>query len=818
MSGITSSSHSTGAASADSRMNVIRAPVFARLAGPYTTQAIFLAALLGVACCALGAPASICPDGTDLLTPPVDVIDMTPMNAGPWPMPAQPSNLPLLKQPAQPASYKMNAIAVEPQTLRIYAGVTFTIRAVATSGSEAAEYSCDGLIVVPESQKGDNTAVLMTAIVSDANFPRSSSRVPLDSGYIRGTNLPNVVFAANYTYQYSPEFGSLYMELLTIRALLFTDSELLVVTQQQIFSVPRSALASSPTGATAYVNYVLPLPSSLTFGHDTGNGFPNPYRFDWTAAAWSPLQDRLYLATSLIYTESNQYSQTVLSTSGGTALFSYKRGTTWSTQPVKLGFYFPPGFSALAVVYSMAYVPMTSSSSGGRLVLTSAPVTSSYSSWAGVVRVTLSSGGDTTQSSVAELLGGRSTADGIEPADGTSALDAWLAGFSSSVVPLDSAGLTGALMLSGKRSSVVLWPNGTLGTIFGASPSTSVPMSAFLPVPLPAAGFGGTINAFLTTVGMYFCRPARAASVCPAGQTCTVMFPPQEPSRASCPRRLICPAGTLALPGLNISSARRMLGAQPCPQGSICVAGALMPQVCAAGFQCGQNSTHDIVEPCPRESYCPRGTHLGSDNRCNSGILCLGGAADKWGRPTGRVCPPGFRCKNNVPFPCPPGRWCGAGTAYDDSDEWSWDEPICEHMAALPVSFCRDFPDSANCSFQRNFVGVSTITPGIRGACVCPPGFLCAEGSSSPRAVPCPPGMACPLGSAFPASGCAPGYFCPEGSTNGEAHHGHRYLLSQAGLTFLQFTCEHTATSLALALAFSLRLSSLCSYRHFRIF
>lgn len=701
------------------------------------------------------AGASVCP-GETALSRPLDLIDMSGPNAGPFP------SIPNAATAAELSTSTVSAVVIDPLTLRVYASATFRIMAKDVFGSSNF-YSCDSLVVVPQFAVGNRSAVMMTALAaaaSPAALAASSPQLTLSANATAGTLLRDIVIGTVYDY-----FGPTY-ELLRVRALLFTDAELVVVTQQDIFTVDRGVLAADPAGAQARVKHFLPLPASKVLRPAPSY----PSYFDWHAAVWAPAYDSLFAATAAgtsLYAGGADLSK-------GSDVFAFKRSGSWSMPPAVLSLVAPaaPVFASVIFVRAMAYTPASDSRSSGRLAFVVSPQGLDAGLGNGVIVANISADGDWIAN--ATLLAG--------PSLGTS-----VTGFDLSAAPIDAASEPGALLLSGGGGSRVLWPNGSMTLIFSPSIDkdfepliVSAPVVTGFTVPVRAAGPGANISAIMTTQSLYLCQPPAASALCPAGRMCTIFSPPRDPLVIACPRRLFCPANTLATAPQSPSGIRRTFGVLPCPIGSICVENATTPSLCQAGRQCGQNETHDIVEPCPRKFYCPRGTGLELAAECNSAAFCVGGAADQWGRPTGGLCPAGFRCRQldsgaDERLPCPAGSWCPAVTYAGSADPTRspavpdpWDSSYCRFQAQLPINLCRDFPEHANCSgaaYWRSMLfayGMGFETP-----CACPPGYLCPEGASRPDAVPCPPGMACAAGSAFPSSGCAPGYFCRRGSTNG---------------------------------------------------
>lgn len=329
------------------------------------------------------------------------------------------------------------------------------------------------------------------------------------------------------------------------------------------------------------------------------------------------------------------------------------------------------------------------------------------------------------------------------PADGTPAAGASLNSMGH-IFPwtLGGGGGTSALVLADLGR--VVWPDGTLGSVdtqmFGSGNSVK---SSPVRLPFPQGGGRSSIDALLVASLTYVrtsdqdkslriaaCPLADGASTCPAGQPCAVLSAGEE-SPVSCPRGVLCSAGTLTLFGPN-DPCRVLVGYQDCPPGEMCADFNMSVGVpCPAGSMCRRidNATalpQYAVLPCAGGHWCPPRTQLEAESPCFGSVAAPCPA-----------CPNGTRPAGNAPCGCPPGVLCPGGSA----------EPT-----GLPTgNFC---PAGFFCTAKSEI---------LSGACA--PGYSCPEASYTVLGANvfgklggrCPAGSYCPGGSAAPID-------CPAGT------------------------------------------------------
>lgn len=331
--------------------------------------------------------------------------------------------------------------------------------------------------------------------------------------------------------------------------------------------------------------------------------------------------------------------------------------------------------------------------------------------------------------------------------------------------------------------------------------------------------------AVLPCPGGYYCPQATAPQPCAPGTRC----PGGSINADGSPTGGTCPAGSMC---------DDAGGASPCRAGSYCPSGTVTrcfgggsqctntPKLCAPGVRCPAETqradgfpsggvcppgsacfTNGTTLSCPAGHYCRNGTDAScaavapdavgcGPVACRPGMRCPGGSAFPDGLPTGGICPAGSACftTSNETFPCPPTKFCPAGSVRcpvsEGKSECNNGPPKCAMGVRCPggAATADGLPTGGICP-----AGSTCDTDGR--TLPCPPGSWCPAGTSNegePMPVRCRPGILCiggaadELGGPTPANGglapagfysvegssvpsgsCAPGYYCPEGSFTG---------------------------------------------------
>jgi hypothetical protein len=241
-----------------------------------------------------------------------------------------------------------------------------------------------------------------------------------------------------------------------------------------------------------------------------------------------------------------------------------------------------------------------------------------------------------------------------------------------------------------------------------------------------------------------------------------------------CPEGMYCHAGT----AVNMSRIDDYTTPQPCSESMYCPEGSVDPQGqggCPRGFYC----PFATKIPCPIGTYCPRDGHWdpmpcppGTFNAMVGQLKCaecpLGYICPGFGRLQPAACPPGFSCGNEgLTSPnarCPPGFFCPSGTIT--SDPFRNDTTLRPYPCA-PGSYCLggvgydevksgDFLYSQPCT-DGFYCELASVGP--KGSGLCPAGFICPSGTSSP--IPTPKGYFASSKGTVQAAACLPGYYAP---------------------------------------------------------
>lgn len=606
----------------------------------------------------------------------------------------------------------VQAFALEPQTRRLYI--------VDGRRDRIGIAAPDVLRVVPNFLQGNTTTIQMTSVLQ-----RPGVRMSNDTAV--GIRLRDIIMARA---PYDPE-QRLYLR---ISSLVFTDTELVIVTEQDVIAVSRAALAADPEGSTVTLSSVFPLPLNRSFRYKwnptaSGSSWLDG-TFNWTAAAWSPELSRLYATSYAGSAMRSMGSWPTVNAGTGMAIFSWRRtGASWerAVQHFAAGDDQAFGMSPLRLSY---LPPSPGSSDPPRLLV--GLLGSADDPTARVIFADLQNDGSiaTTRLVAGEPFGDATVATGSW-LDGAPAVGARLGyAFRAAVAAQVESGLAIVLSFAYGRDNRVVWPNGTLGTWperIGVSALSTI-------VPLRAEAAGATISALLTDIyydefgsglrlDLKLCIP-RSTQVgsgpCSPGRVCSLLTPETEPAVAPCPRRLYCSAATVNVFALEDSA--RFSTAVLCPRGFTCAEGAALPVICPAGSICIENATSSVVIPCPPGMWCPAGTSWASLKFCASVLT----------NPS--ILQQDHQCT------------CKAGVHIE-----GYDVEYPTNVLSSPLDPL----------LPRQPAGFPVI-----GACVCNAGTLCTGGTAAEEL--CPGGLYCQAGSGVPSGTCAPGYFCPEGSYTSE--------------------------------------------------
>jgi hypothetical protein len=244
------------------------------------------------------------------------------------------------------------------------------------------------------------------------------------------------------------------------------------------------------------------------------------------------------------------------------------------------------------------------------------------------------------------------------------------------------------------------------------------------PIPCPPGVYCGPGTAVSTSNPFNFSTPQPCAETmyCPEGSTSALGFGQAPPGyyspygmRLPCPAGAMCPyAGTLnpfPCPPGTFNGMVGQLNCTTCPAGYICPGfGRIDPAICPPGYVC---STLGLASPntlCPAGFYCPNGT-VTSDPFRNDTTL--------------------------RPYPCSPGTFCLAGTAY-----------------SVVKTNVQGYAQNCTAGFYCELASISAFGSGL-----CPPGFVCPTGTAVP--IPAPRGYFAEQFGSIEATQCPAGYYAP---------------------------------------------------------
>ncbi|KAM4567238.1 uncharacterized protein PAE49_010636 isoform 2-T2 [Odontesthes bonariensis] len=260
---------------------------------------------------------------------------------------------------------------------------------------------------------------------------------------------------------------------------------------------------------------------------------------------------------------------------------------------------------------------------------------------------------------------------------------------------------------------------------------------------------------------------------CPAGTYSIQMGNRYREDCLICPKGLFCQRGT-SKPSpcppstfRHLKGGRRLEDCSACPAGYFCPYSATVnPRVCGAGSYSDEGSVE--CSPCLQGHYCSNETTSEEAMRsvmvCPPGFLCSQGLARDPQR-SATLCPRGFYCPggsiNPNPIPCPNGTY-GESPGLRD------------------ISECLQCPKGKYCYTQQ-----PQEQPITRPTGVCPDGHYCPPGTGYPYTYPCQAGtyrnntldhsgeacFPCPsrhycnrLGTHVPLL-CPLGFYCPDGTS-----------------------------------------------------
>jgi hypothetical protein len=276
-------------------------------------------------------------------------------------------------------------------------------------------------------------------------------------------------------------------------------------------------------------------------------------------------------------------------------------------------------------------------------------------------------------------------------------------------------------------------------------------------------------------IGQEHCKECPAGSYCLRNTTTPFACPPGSycPAGTSSPTEFLCPNGTYSdsyslhndtqctpcTPGYYCGEPGLTAPTAKCREGYFCGGGSSVAtphesgatgiQISYTGETCVKNMNSTINDICPPGHYCPEGS--------DSPVQCPPGTnSSSTGLSHMDQCPPchrGFYCPLNgtvvATRKCLPGYYCPSGTANPSNDS----SLLCPNATMCPLGSAE--PTVCAGGYYQNEVGRATCK-------ICPPGFVCPEGTVVPRSL-CPVGQFCLAGS-YRGAYCANGTY---GATEG---------------------------------------------------
>ncbi|XP_035857407.1 zonadhesin-like [Sander lucioperca] len=272
--------------------------------------------------------------------------------------------------------------------------------------------------------------------------------------------------------------------------------------------------------------------------------------------------------------------------------------------------------------------------------------------------------------------------------------------------------------------------------------------------------------------------------ICPEGSFC------QKGTSKPSP----CPASTFR----HLKGGRRLEDCSACPAGYFCPHSATVnPRVCGTGSYSDEGSVE--CSPCLQGHYCSNETTseeaMLSVMVCPPGFLCSQGLARDPQR-SATLCPRGFYCLGGGidpnPIPCPNGTYSESPGLRDASEcvqcpegKYCYSQQPQEQPITRPTGVCphghycprgTGYPHTYPCQagqYRNNTLGhrgeACVLCPsrhycdrlGTHMPLVCPQGFYCPEGTSTPK--PCPEGtysIRSALSDGSECSPCGGGQYC----------------------------------------------------------
>uniref|UniRef100_W5M2P7 Tyrosine-protein kinase ephrin type A/B receptor-like domain-containing protein n=1 Tax=Lepisosteus oculatus TaxID=7918 RepID=W5M2P7_LEPOC len=281
-----------------------------------------------------------------------------------------------------------------------------------------------------------------------------------------------------------------------------------------------------------------------------------------------------------------------------------------------------------------------------------------------------------------------------------------------------------------------------------------------------------TVQPHSCGAGSYSDQGSAACSPCLPGHYCSH----ETTSREAMLSTMVCPAGLICSAGLDREPQRAAI---LCPKGFYCPGGSIdpNPRPCPNGTYSDQPGLRDLSDcsPCPEGKYCysDQQPHIHGlsqpTGQCPDGYYCPVGT----GYPYSFPCPPGLYRNSSHGHgggdcvPCAPGHYCAQAATHAPAvcpkgffciEGSSTPEP-CEEGTYSPRLALRQGSECTPCGGGRYCTGVAQTEP----TGLCKEGFYCKERARSATPADGQTGGLCPVGSFCPAGSAAPSP-CPTGT------------------------------------------------------